>query len=248
MTTTEPTARTPATSAHDARAGWVRLAVVVALGLLVVEVLFLLISRELIPALLITAPLTVAGVVVARRRQMAGAWVLGAMAVLMLIGGMPFFIDRVPHPASGVDWAHVVLGTVGRVVLLVAVLGAWRRVSIQGARRTGTVTVGLTAVTVLVAAVAMFATSGDERQPGDVEVRLVGSAFPDPVELDAGSVAFVDNVDVLHHTFTVPGTDIDVQVPARQARRVPVDLAPGSYELVCTISGHEAMTSTLDVR
>jgi plastocyanin len=239
---------TRATHTDATRAAWVQLAVTVALGLLMVEVLFLVITRELIPALLITAPLTAVGVALSRRRPMAGAWVLGAMAVLMLLGGMPFLIDRVPHPASGVDWAHVLLGTVGRVVLLAAVLGAWRQASAPAARRTGTVTVGLAAAIVLVAAVATFATSGDERQPGDVEVRLVGSAFPELVELDAGSVAFVDNVDVLHHTFTVVGTDIDVQVPARQARRVPVDLAPGSYELVCTISGHEAMTTTLAVR
>jgi plastocyanin len=247
MTTTEPT-HAPVSGTDETRAGWVQLAVVVALGLLVVEVLFLLITRELIPALLITAPLTVLGVAVSRRRPMAGAWVLAAMALLMILGGMPFLIDRIPHPESGVDWAHVLLGTTGRVVLLAAVLAAWRRASAPAARRTGTVTVGLTAAIVLVATVATLATTGDDRQPGDVEVRLVGSAFPDPVELDAGSVAFVDNVDVLHHTFTVVGTQIDVQVPARQARRVPVDLAPGTYELVCTISGHEAMTSTLTVR
>jgi hypothetical protein len=110
MTATEPT-HAPVTGTDETRAGWVQLAVVVALGLLVVEVLFLLITRELIPALLITAPLTVLGVAVSRRRPMAGAWVLGAMALLMILGGMPFLIDRIPHPESGVDWAHVLLGT-----------------------------------------------------------------------------------------------------------------------------------------
>jgi uncharacterized cupredoxin-like copper-binding protein len=37
-------------------------------------------------------------------------------------------------------------------------------------------------------------------------------------------------------------------VPASQGVRVPIDLPTGSYEVICAVPGHEAMSGTLEVR
>jgi uncharacterized cupredoxin-like copper-binding protein len=58
---------------------------------------------------------------------------------------------------------------------------------------------------------------------------------------------FVDNRDFFRHTFTVEETSIDVELPARQGARVPVDLPAGTYAVVCPVPGHEFMASTLTV-
>jgi hypothetical protein len=50
------------------------------------------------------------------------------------------------------------------------------------------------------------------------------ATFPGSIEVDGGTVLFVDNRDPVRHTFTVEGTGIDVELPARQAARVPIDL------------------------
>ena len=88
-------------------------------------------------------------------------------------------------------------------------------------------------------------------QEGDVEVDLADTRFdPDDLEVPAGPTAFfVDNRDLFWHTFTIEGTDVDVRVASRGTHRVEVDLEPGTYDLVCTIPGHEAvgMTGTVEV-
>jgi plastocyanin len=88
-------------------------------------------------------------------------------------------------------------------------------------------------------------------QEGDVEVDLADTRFdPDHLEVPAGSSAFfVENEDLFWHTFTIEGTDVDVRVASRGTHRVEADLEPGTYELVCTIPGHESvgMTGTVEV-
>lgn len=109
--------------------------------------------------------------------------------------------------------------------------------------------VGVVAV-VLATGIGLFG-DNDGPQPGDVEVALQDTAFvPDHLEVPAGPTGFyVTNDDLFWHTFTVEGTDVDVRLASRSNRRVEVDLAPGSYEIVCRIPGHESvgMTSTLSV-
>ena len=85
-----------------------------------------------------------------------------------------------------------------------------------------------------------------------LEVDLEDTAFvPEELEVPAGPTAFyVANEDLFWHTFTIEGTDVDVRLSSRGTRRVEVDLAPGTYAIVCDIPGHESvgMTGTLEVR
>jgi uncharacterized cupredoxin-like copper-binding protein len=57
----------------------------------------------------------------------------------------------------------------------------------------------------------------------------------------------VDNSHIFRHSFTVEETDIDVELPALQAVRVPIDLAAGTYTVICDVPGHEEMTGVLIV-
>jgi plastocyanin len=242
----------PGTDEVDRRGGrgssWVTVLAATTAIVAVVDLAFFAVIREVIPPLAVGAVLTGLGIWLLGRRRRAGIAVLGVTSIVNLLGGLGFAVAHLGHPDSGVDWSHSVIGTLGRLVAIGAAVAAWRGASDAVARRTGVIALGSLGLVVVVALVATVATTGDEAEPGDVAVVLDQASFPDPLELDAGSVAFVDNRDLIRHTFTVAGTDLDVDVPARQAVRVPIELDAGTYELVCEIPGHESMTATLTVR
>jgi plastocyanin len=123
-----------------------------------------------------------------------------------------------------------------------------RHSSPAGARRFGVAAVGLAAATVAVAAVAMATSSGEDAEADDVPVVLEEAAFPERIAVASGSTLFLDNRDLFRHTFTVEGTDLDVELPAAQGVRIPIDLGPGSYEVTCAVPGHDFMRASLEVR
>ena len=64
----------------------------------------------------------------------------------------------------------------------------------------------------------------------------------------AGTVGvWVDNRDGIHHTFTIEGLDVDLEIPALKAKRVDFEAPAGTYDVICTVPGHESMTATLSV-
>jgi hypothetical protein len=95
--------------------------------------------------------------------------------------------------------------------------------------------------------VATAATSGDERRDGDITVSIDSTAFPDQIVAGSGDVLFIDNSHIFRHSFTVEGTDIDAELPALQAVRVPIDIPTGTYTVICNVPGHEEMTGVLIV-
>lgn len=248
MTTTTTSSSETDRPAGDGRAAWVRLVAATAAVVAAVDLALFAVIREVIPPLAVGAVLTVVGLVLLRSRERAGIVVLGLTSVVMFVGSIPFAADHLGHPDSGVDWTHSVVGTVGRLVAIGAAVAALRSGSAATARRISTISIGALGLVVVVALVTTIAASGDTLEPGDVRVDVERTSFPDDVVLDAGSVAFVDNKDLYRHTFTVEGTDLDVNLPAKQAVRIPIELEPGTYELICDIPGHESMTTTLTVQ
>jgi plastocyanin len=214
-----------------------------------VDLLFFAVIRVVIPPLAVGALLTTVGIGLLRSRRRTGIAVLGLTSLVMLAGSLAggMFV-HFGHPESGVDWAHSLVGSSGRVVAIAAAIAAWRGASERSARRTGVISLGALGLVAVIALVATVATSGEAAEPGDVVAIVERAEFPDGLTVDAGNVLHVDNRDLVRQTFTVEGTDIDVQLPARQGVRVPIDLTSGTYELVCEIPGHEAMTGTLEVR
>lgn len=90
------------------------------------------------------------------------------------------------------------------------------------------------------------------RQPGDLEVTMRNTEFdPADVRADAGGGVVITNDDLFWHTWTIDELDIDVRIPTGGTRRVELPLVePGTYEIVCTIPGHESvgMTGELTLR
>jgi hypothetical protein len=230
------------------RPPWVRMLVRLTAAIAVTDLLFFALIGEVIPPLAVGAVLTAVGIATVRRAPQAAIVVLGATSLVMLVGNAPFAVDHLAHPASALDFIHATVGSVGRVLAVVATLGAWGGASPAGARRFGVAAVGLAAATVAVAAVAMATSSGEDAEADDVPVVLEEAAFPERIAVASGSTLFLDNRDLFRHTFTVEGTDLDVELPAAQGVRIPIDLGPGSYEVTCAVPGHDFMRASLEVR
>jgi plastocyanin len=82
--------------------------------------------------------------------------------------------------------------------------------------------------------------------PADA-VRLEDFVFePDCLSAAPGDRVRLDNVGEAPHTFTVEGTDVDVDVPAGETGEASlVGVGPGTYAVTCTY--HPQMTATLAV-
>lgn len=227
---------------------WLRLLVWLAAVVAVTDLIFLAMIGEVVPPLAVGIVLTALGLLLLRRSRRAAIIVLGLTSLVLLVGNLPFAVDHFAHPASAIDFTHAVVGTAGRALALAAAVGAWRRAATVGARRLAVGSVGLAAVTVVVAGIAMVTSSGETPAAGDIEVPVEAAAFPATIEVDAGGALFLDNRDLFRHTFTVEGEDLDVELAAAHGTRAVVDLPPGTYPVICAVPGHEAMEATLHVR
>ena len=69
---------------------------------------------------------------------------------------------------------------------------------------------------------------------------------PSNIEVAAGSEIEVKNGNAnTPHTFTVEGTDIDLELSPMDSEDVTIELDPGSYDVICRFHGQ--MTATLTV-
>ncbi len=220
------------------------LAGIVALG----DVVFMALIPSLIPPLAAGVVLTLVGIALVRRRPRVAVVVLGVTSAALLLAGIAFLSSHLAHPGSPVDFLHAVLAIVGRALAVVAAVGAWRRAAAAGARRLAAAALGLAGLAVAVSGVATLLTEDEAARDDDIPVVVAGSQFPAAIVVEQGQTLHLDNQDVFRHTFTVPDTTLDVDLPATTAARAIVDLPPGSYDVICDIPGHEHMTAVLEVR
>jgi plastocyanin len=69
---------------------------------------------------------------------------------------------------------------------------------------------------------------------------------PSNIEVAAGSEIEVKNGNAnTPHTFTVEGTNIDLELSPMDSEDVTIDVDPGSYDVICRFHGQ--MTATLTV-
>jgi plastocyanin len=78
-------------------------------------------------------------------------------------------------------------------------------------------------------------------------VELADFAFrPDCISVDAGATITLQNTGDAPHTFTVEGTDLDVNLDAGSSDEIRFDgVDPGTYAVTCTY--HPQMTATITV-
>lgn len=239
----------PTTVDAPARTGseWRRLLIWTTGVVAFVDLAFMALAQAVIPPLAIGVVLTAIGIALHRRYARAAVIVLGLTSVLLLAGGAQFAVGHLAHPASGIDFVHAVVGVFGRVVAIGVSVAALRRMSATGVRRVGAVSVVGLAASLLVAGIATAAATGEEAEPGDVVTAITEHDFDD-AEVASDDTLFIDNQTPFRHTYTVEGTSLDVDLPAGQGVRAPMDLPSGSYDVICAVPGHEAMTGTLTVR
>lgn len=246
---TRPTIDPPETHVPttDHPSNWDRLLVVCAAVVAVVDLIYVALVAEVIPPMATGIVLTAVGVALMRVRRRAGILVLAVTATMLLVAAVPFVVAHIGHPESGVDWVHIMIGTFGRLFVLGVAVKTWRSRNDASARLTGVLALGVLGALASVALVATAATSGDDRRDGDITVSIDSTAFPEQIVAGSDDVLFVDNSHVFRHSFTVEGTDIDVELPALQAVRVPIDLPNDTYTVICNVPGHEEMTGVLIV-
>lgn len=218
-------------------------------GVLVVGFAFvqLVLAGEVIPPLLILSVLLAGALALSRTRPRVGVIAIGAVALVAVVGNLPFVSSDLAHPASFVNF------TVNLALLVAAVTAAIgggatlaRRVSPRP------VVLGAAALVVVGTIASAGAAAGvkDEApRSGDVAIVAHDIAFsPRHVEVDHGGTLRVVNRDPVPHDLTVDGTGVEVDIEAGTARRVAVSLAPGEYAFHCDLPGHDDMKGTLVVR
>ncbi len=169
--------------------------------------------------------------------------------ILAVVGNIEVILDELRNPESAPAFILNLLSLVGVSLAVVGGLSAfWRRPS----HPIRTIAVGAAGVFIAgsVASVAIAAnTPSDVALPGDVQVTAHQVMWaPEEIEITASDTGlWVDNRDGIRHTFTIPQLGVDVEVPALKARRIELDAAPGGYQIICTVPGHESMTGTLTI-
>jgi plastocyanin len=130
-----------------------------------------------------------------------------------------------------------------------------------GALRSGTraekhvVKIGAIAVgaLVVVSGVLTYTRNADiDAPPGALVVETSGDEFnPSDLTLEPGrNQVLVVNRDSYAHTFGSDVLGIDQYVGPRADRLITVEVPdePGRYELYCSVTGHEDMTGTVEIK
>jgi len=83
----------------------------------------------------------------------------------------------------------------------------------------------------------------------DVSVSLNNYLFdPATVRVSGGDVVAVRNANAkTPHTFTVVGEDVDLELAPLTTETTTIDLAPGTYQLICRFHESLGMKATLKV-
>jgi plastocyanin len=95
----------------------------------------------------------------------------------------------------------------------------------------------------------MTGATGATGANADVSVSLNNYLFdPGTVKVGTGDVVAVRNGNArTPHTFTVVGEDVDLELAPLTTETVTIDLAAGTYELICRFHESLGMTGTLRV-
>lgn len=225
--------------------GTVRLAAVV---LVVWSVVLQLTVGTVIPPVLAVG-VVFAGLVLLLMAGRRWVGLVAAFLGLAAIGGnVPSMVEELSHPSSALAFILTLIATTAGVVLMVSGLGAFFR----WPAKPGVLMWSGAVVVVVGSALAVVAASRVESSSmvdGDIVVVAKANKFsPDSLTATPGAVSvWIDNQDGARHTFTAPGLGVDVDVVGLKSQRVAFEAAAGEYVFVCTVVGHELMTTTLVV-
>ena len=229
----------------------------VAGGILVLFVIVTIISGQLeADSLVFVGPVIVIPAVVGFA---LGRW-SGKLHILSAIAGILLIVFTMPPAAlfnltSTVEFLFTAILFFGGIVVVVSSVMAFlgRKAetppvvapALQYAVLAAIVVPAIAAVIGLIGWIAGGSDISDADKAGAVAVSIKEFDFK-PDEVAASGKLIVSNDDFFHHRFTVEELDIDLDI--NPGRSVLVDVsneAPGTYDITCSIEGHEAMDSKL---
>lgn len=182
-----------------------------------------------------------------RGRMIAFTVFAGLTMIPNLVFGGPDFA----HPESAGSFVPQLFVTLAIAMAIAGGVGVLRGWPHPNARTTINRTAILFAAGLGVSLVLSATAPSDGPLPDDVAVNAAGFAWdPGVVTYDTSTAGglWIDNQDFAQHELAVPELAIDVPVPALKSRRIDLgDVQPGTYQIICTIPGHESMTATLEV-
>lgn len=246
-TTTAPTAEAQHTQTSTPQ--WLRLVRAGAIVMAVWSVALQGSAQTLIPPVAVIGLVFLGFVPFLKGERRVLGLVVAVFGTLAVVGNLEIILDDLRNPESAPAFVLVLLSLVGVSLAVVGGLSAFLR---RPPEVTRTLAIGAAGVFIAgsVASLAMAAnTPSDAALPGDVPVTAHQVMWaPEEIEITASNTGlWVDNQDGIRHTFTIPQLGIDVEVPALKARRIELDAAPGEYQIICTVPGHESMTGTLTI-
>lgn len=174
---------------------------------------------------------------------------LALFGVLSIAGDLPVVIDELTHPESAPAFVLTLLAVLAALVATVAGLALWRGWSPRPTARLVLVAGALFVLGAVSSLAIASNTASELALPSDLEVAAQGVAWTETglVLANGQSGVWVDNRDGVRHTFTIPELNVDLEIPAQKARRVDVAGPAGTYQVVCTVPGHESMIATLEI-
>ncbi len=188
-------------------------------------------------------------------------WYRKTLAVAAVVGLLLIFFNApykdIFNPTATLDFIFLSVGTFGGLIVLVsAVMGFIHRnaenlkVMPQGLFLVFAALVVIPSVAAIGGAVAWMV-GGDDV---DVSVRAASTEVIidkfdfSPETISGSDMLYVRNDDLFKHAFTVEDLDIDVELnPGRETLVDLSGVAPGSYEVTCSVPGHESMEAILAV-
>lgn len=207
------------------------------------------VAGGVIPPLLVFAILFLVGIGLSTAKPKAGSIMLGIVAILFLLGSVPFLSDDLGHPEGAYGFIAGAASVVGGLLCIAGFVATLMKR--DGGARAALIAGGaLMVVAVIVAGLSASGAESDERSEGDVAVRAANIEFdPGTVTVKAGDEigVHVDNADLVRHTFTVDELDLEIDVPPGKQRRATFSAEAGSYEFHCAVPGHETMKGELVV-
>jgi hypothetical protein len=180
------------------------------------------------------------------RRRLAFA--SGGIALVLVVAFAAPLFDALTDLESLEAYTLNLFLTLTAIVSFVAGIGAIRRGSGRFIRPMVASAMGLFVAGFAASAVVAAGVVSVPPLPDDARVVAEALAYePRDLVVASGSGIWMENRDGVRHTFTVEGTDVDLNVPGHSAGRVDVDLDPGTYAVFCDVPGHEAMTLELTI-
>ncbi len=230
---------------------WLRTLAATQLVLALTLVAIVAVNGVFIPPLVVFAILAAAmcGVLL---RWGTRRWVYVLAAVfsgVFLASSVPFFVEDLAHPETFFSFFLACLAGIAAAVSIVGGLMAATVRAPRAPRAVAGAGAALAAVALAVSLVATLNVEADARAAGDIIVVAEDYEFaPGALSLPAGRVGiYIENEDLVRHTFVVEGTDAKQELPGSTGRRLELDLPPGEYRFYCDVPGHENMDGRLTV-